>query len=935
MAEGAVVKVLLQTVTKLALEEAKFLREVKGKIDRLQTELEWMHLSIIEADEALVSDEKLKLWVKQARGIIFDTEDVIDEFILEIAHPKRFHKDPTGIKGSIRAVTQLPSMHEYGNRVKEINTRVIDLKANKEKYWFESAKTAGGGAESSYQLPSLQQKIKEKRAAIAAEEIGDGIHIHEDSVRQLESLLKGDEGSDDKGLRVISILGMGGVGKTTLSKNIYNLMRNFGCRMFVYISKSFRMQEPLNIIKCFPSISRRGELSNEKLHAHLRGKKYMIVLDDVWDKEAWEALKSSFPDEQTGSRVLLTTRHEDVAFYASSSNSNIHKLSVINEEESWRFFLKKLFPSKDISTSEQILQSEKVEVFGKKMVGKCHGLPLAIVVLVGLLLTRERTVIWWRGVNKRASWHLSQGDPDHSFKFSGILALSYDYLPYYLKPCFLYMSLSPEDTEIRGTKLFQYWIAEGLVQKQGEATLEDIAEKYLEELIRRSLIMVGKLRCDGRVKTCRIHSLLRNISIAESEGGQFSRIYGSIDEFYREQDSSRRAAIYCEKDESNKKQLIAFSYKKVRSLICQRAGFIEGTYLGSLFGGFKSLRVLEIYKCTRCCVSLPKEVGELIHLRYLSFEKTKLKQIDTSFLSKLVNLQTLNLKECNSELKLDDQIWSLRQLRNLYLDILKPRANRSILRWTATADKLDIGNLTNLRLLVIQAGDWINSGALKRLSSLRKLRIEECLSSHSVDISNAVISLTELQSLALIYKTSSTPLPNEGEPLTPIQFSSLTFLKSLHYKGEIHRWTTSHISFPPDLCKLKLESLRIKEDPMQILEMLPCLTSLHLGSDSFDGVEMVCSKGGFVSLETLEIFSLKNLAAWIIEEGALTSLGNLEICKCIKFERIPDGFQYLKDLQLKVVNMPLLFQNRLNAGDGEDWDKIKHLPPVDIQGWSD
>ncbi|KAI3851713.1 hypothetical protein MKW92_000914 [Papaver armeniacum] len=214
MAEGAVLKMLLETVNKLIMDEADLLLGVKGHIYKLQNELEWMNISIrnAEADETLClrSDEKLKLWVKQVRGIIFDTKDVIDEFIQEIVHCKQFQIDPEalkdGLKGHISSAKQLPSLHKYGNRIKKINTRLNDLQANRERYWFVSAQATGGGTgSSSYQGSSLslQQKIERRRAEIAVEECHSAIIIHEESMRQVKSLLLTGDAKNEK-LRIKS-----------------------------------------------------------------------------------------------------------------------------------------------------------------------------------------------------------------------------------------------------------------------------------------------------------------------------------------------------------------------------------------------------------------------------------------------------------------------------------------------------------------------------------------------------------------------------------------------------------------------------------------------------------------------------------------------------------------------------------------------------------
>ncbi|KAI3915212.1 hypothetical protein MKX01_035471 [Papaver californicum] len=909
-AAGAAAKVLM-ALAKLLVDEIYFLRGVKDRFEMLQMELQWMHASLIAAR----SDTNLKLWVKQLRGIIHEAEDVIEEFNLEIVNYKRLQKKSKApiarLKWLFTLSIQLPIVHDIGVRIDSINVNASKLKEYKDKYQSVITQTNGSGAESSDQAQplSLHQRIKRRRKEIFAEAYQqDNVQIHQDVVRLVMRVLT-EEGADHgTPLRVISILGMGGVGKTTLAKKLYNDSCGFDCGALVYISKAYSSDKQHKLLRsimnqCFGPIPAE-KLSNEKLRANLKGKKYLIVLDDVWDTDVWDALRSSFPCNNNGSIVLLTTRHKEVANYASSQ-SMIHELNAINEAESWQIFLNWVQPE------------PALEYLGKEMVKKCRGLPLAIVVLGGLLLGLGMKYFLWYDVNASARW-LSINDPD-AFRCPGIIALSYDYMPYHLKQCFLHLSLFPENSSISMAKLFQYWIAEGFVSTTNEQTMEEAAEAYLEDFIRRNLIQVSRFSYDGKVKSYRIHNLIHEISLEESRNDQFSQVYGSTDKLYQNKPESLRVAVYCN-DALNNERFPSYLETRVRFLMCQNVYFKQNNYLSSLFGGFKSLRVLEFHGYI--------QGRELIHLRYLSFEKTNLEPIDTSYLSKLVKLQTLNLNGCVEELMLDEKIWSMHELRHLYLKSIRTTSNISRSRWTPTVANSGIDKLTNLQVLHVGAGDWIDH-RLEKLGSLRKLRIEECLISHSEEISNAVAKLTKLESLALLSKVSFQPLTNGAVPLSSIQLSSHTSLKRLHLKGKIHDWQGRN-SFPPNLCKLKLEWSWIVDDPMPILEKLPSLKFLHLGHVSSLSKKMVCLRGGFDCLETLKLVSLENLEEWKIEKGALTRLRNLEISGCLKLKEIPEGLRQLITIEeIRIANMLAPFINRVTR-NGRDWNKISHIRSVEI-----
>ncbi|OVA03769.1 Disease resistance protein [Macleaya cordata] len=935
MAE-VVLPFFLERLRILITEEANLLLGVDEQVKMLQNEFEWMSLFIKNADIKRRADPEVKLLARQIREITFHAEDVIDEFILKIHQYRQRRRDLGWFVGSLKSsvgfVHQLLLLHELGNQIKEINTMTEKITANKSKYSIETEPSHSSSNEN-----SLRQKaVNVKRSAPIVEE-WDVVGI-EDSTKQVKSLLI--EGGDDKRRRgVVSIVGMGGLGKTTLAKKVYNSSdvkkQNFDCFAWVYVSQEYRLKELLQgIIRCVTNQISKEEMekldeeeSRYKLREYLLGNKYLIVLDDIWNIEAWDGLKTAFPDEMNGSRVLLTTRNKNVALRADPSLDNIHELRFLNKEESWELFLQKVFPlgggGGGSSSAQESRCPSELEDLGKEMVEKCRGLPLAIVVLGGLLSSKDKTKIMWSKVNDSVSWQLTLGAGSESC--SGILASSYYDLPYYLKPCFLYMGLFPEDSEIRSTKLIQYWIAEGFVQTRGEETMEDVAEDYLEELIDRSMIQVGRWRSDGRVKTCRIHDLFRDLSIAESKEDKFFHVYRSNDDFSKA-NNVRRLTIHGNDGLNEKQCFTQFRYTPhVRSLMCFRISMEDKKFWRSLCGSFKLLVVLELEHIdVEDIFKVPKEIGELVHLRYLGLMIDWVCRLPNS-IGRLVNLQTLNLKYCSLIECMPSQIWNLHQLRHLYVLHMEPTPS-TMLMWDGwlnarSTGHLGIGNLTNLQTLCLQAGDWIYGGGLDRMRMLKKLVIRGSLVSYKQVISDSIAKLNGLRSLEL---WSSEEVPELN------CFSNHTCLNKLVLDGRLPFEKLPNL-FPQNLNKLTFVNSQIKTDPMVILEKLRNLRILQLEDDSYLGEKMVFSKGGFLRLQVLKIKSLKGLKEWKMEEGALTNLTRLEINTCERILMLPDGLRQLTTLQeLEVRNMPKKFMARLTENVGEDWVKIKHIPFLNL-----
>ncbi|XP_020520273.1 disease resistance protein RPP13 [Amborella trichopoda] len=283
-----------------------------------------------------------------------------------------------------------------------------------------------------------------------------GIEKKVNSLKEL--LLDGEEQ-----LSVVFVVGMGGVGKTTLVKKLYNgedIRLHFNYFDWVSVSQNYSIIEILRgmISKAVGSPEGLQIMSEQRLkevlYTHLRTRRYLIVLDDIWDFQAWDSLREALPDVNNDNRVLITTRNRDLAKMVD--RSTIHYLEPLPENESWELFCEKVFVKNNEKCPQYLAD------ISNGIGDRCGG-----------------TASEWQKVLDGFSYYQDRG----KIKISEILALSYFDLPYYLKPCFLVLSGYPEDYKIRRTRLIQLWVGEGFIEKRGDEILEDVAEDYLEELV--------------------------------------------------------------------------------------------------------------------------------------------------------------------------------------------------------------------------------------------------------------------------------------------------------------------------------------------------------------------------------------------------------------------------------------------------------------------
>lgn len=404
-------------------------------------------------------------------------------------------------------------------------------------------------------------------------------------------------------LDVISIIGMPGLGKTTLAGKIFHdpkIQFQFPVRIWIYVSQDFTKKDIfLSILKEFERITEEiscksdQELAN-MVASRLASGKFLLVMDDVWTTADWDRLLIALPKGNKKGKVLITSRQVEVGRYTNRFRDP-HMLRFLNPQESWLLLRLEVFGTPEFPS--------ELEVEGKQIAERCGGLPLAIVVIGGILvkkfsLSGEMSAMKraWGKVTERFNTYLNY---DSEKRMERIISLSYEKLPSHLRECFLYVGMFPEDFEIPVWKLIRMWIAEGLIQRRDNISLEETAESYLDDLIDRNLVRADKLKSDGRVKTCRVHDLLRDFCRIEAGSDRenfFQEIKMSSDGGFQppvsEGNKYRRICIH-----SNVSKFLTEKPKglSVRSFVCfSKDEFpIQPEYISAIPAGFKLLRVLE------------------------------------------------------------------------------------------------------------------------------------------------------------------------------------------------------------------------------------------------------------------------------------------------------------------------------------------------------
>ncbi|CAL5394932.1 unnamed protein product [Camellia sinensis] len=651
-------------------------------------------------------------------------------------------------------------------------------------------------------------------------------------------------------------------------------------------------------------------LLTDNIRGYLLQKRYEIVFDDVWRTDFWRFIKHALPKNSKGSRVIITTRNKEVAsFCKESSLDYVYEIQPLPENEAWRLFCMKAFQW-DFGG---VCPSE-LEKVSREIVRKCEGLPLAIVAISGLLSTKIRVVSEWQKFYDSLGSELERNPNLTSIK--KIVLLSYHNLPYFLKPCFLYFSIIPEDYSINCGRLVRLWMAEGFIEEQKGKTLEEVAEEYLIELILRNLVQVSSTKIDGRVKNCRIHDVVREIILSKSEELSFCHVLADEDSSLNNQ--SRRLSMHMKNIMDKVQESTHIS--RIRSFFLFAVGELPNkSWLGELAANFKLLKVLDLQDAP--LDQLHEEVGNLLHLRYLSV-KTIPKSI-----GKLQNLQTLNLRR-SLVFELPIEINRLHKLRHLLSVFFNYDIDISVDTIRGVKIKGGIGRLEQLqKLFGVEAHEeeeeWGNL-VLKELENLRQLRkfgVSKVRRENGRVLCAAIEKMKHLRVLAIRAKS-------EDEIMDLHSLSSPPeYLERLYVGGYL-------VTLPDWIPKLqhlfviRLHWTGLNANAIKSLQVLPNLLKLDI-YQGYDGQRLHFEVGGFQKLKALYLQGLKRLNSMVIEDGALPLLEELWIGPSPQLKEVPYGFHHLKRLAaLSFYDMPIKFLGRMQPDEGEDYWIIQHIPDI-------
>ena len=936
--DSALLSAIVKQLGRFISSEFALTARVKGEVRKLKIKFRTIQAVLNDAEKRQLKEEAVKLWLDKLKSVSYEVDDVLDEWNTatireEIEKQQKEDENAetsTAKKKKVSPLITVPNLfqHRYiAHKIKELNEKLDEINKEREVFGFE--------------LSRAIKEVDERPKTTSYVDVSD-IHIlGRDKVKNdLVSILLGKGTEKEKHPHVISLVGMGGIGKTTLAQLAFNhheVMDHFEERIWVCVSEPFdqcrvakAIVEALGV-RDFDTTELQSLLG--KICELIGGKKFFLVFDDVWteDYAMWkpfiDALKNCGSQI---SRILVTTRKEKVAKMMESAN--MIKLEELSEEDCWLVFSKIAFLDEDPK------QCEQLQDVGRKISKKCKGLPLAAKTL-GSLMHFKKSREEWEMVLCSSMWELE----DVERGLFAPLLLSYHDLSSPLKQCFSYCGVFPKNYVFSSDELVFMWMAQGYIKPKANMEIEIIAREYFENLAIRSFFQdFKKVEDDDKIIRCKMHDIVHDFAqlmskneCIGSSGVELGLYYKNIHHLQVEipKYSHFPEGVY---DAKNLRTLI---------LVCQ-----NDHILYNLFRHFRCLRILTLTcQDDNMFKELPDAVGNFIHLRYLNLVNY-CGYVLPETICNLCNLQILKISFGIARVKkLPQGMGKLINLRHLTLDCLYFGLDLEFPRGFGRL--VSLRTLSHFNISGKDDSEGCKLGELKNLNHLQgALQIRRL---------GSVLDACEAEDAQLKKKICLRTLflrfdRSDCEDCEDIQNNDGLILNGLEPPPcleylciEEYRATTMSTNWMMSLTNLKKLDIRYA-----FLEHLPplgkllFLESLHIDKAiylkrvgvEFLGIESKKKKDNIIVFPSLKYLTFESLYEWKEwigigreeeEEDCITIMPRLEkltFRSCEMLLSLPDFLRKSPTKQLVIHNCCYLSK----CCEEEDWPKISHIPNIII-----
>ncbi|GJN16882.1 hypothetical protein PR202_gb03907 [Eleusine coracana subsp. coracana] len=806
---------LIPKLGELLKEEYNLQKGVRKRVEYLQIELESMSTVLRKVAQLMPDqlDEQVRAWAHEVRMVSYDMEDILDTFLVHVEgqEPATLDRFKRLLKKMAKLFNKTKARHKIADAIKDIKKQLQEVADRRGRYMLGDI------------MVKSTVTIVDPRLSALYNDVTKLVGIDEASDELISMLLcQGDEGPYMDKVKKVSILGPGGLGKTTLVKTVYEkLQMGFAA-------------EPLFLPLCIV------------LH------RYFIVIDDIWEIQTWETIKLALIENNRGSRIVTTTRK----FKVAAEVGEVYNMKPLSDDESRKLLYTKIF---GVEADHLDYLPDKVS---DKILKRCGGVPLAIITMANLLVGKP--IEEWPEVHNSIGF--SHKNNYHFESTMRILSFSYYDLPSHLKTCLLYLSMFPDDSVIGKDPLIWKWIAEGFVHKEKGIRLFELGEGHFNELVHRSMIQAVEFEGEeGIVQGFRVHDMVLDLIPSLSHEENFLSVLDGLDSEETLSQSSARRLAHQNRTVNHNPQARNMGIAQLRSFVTCYCAIDK---MVPLFN-FRVLRVLAIEYCEFMEGYQLEHLGNLLHLRYLGLIETNIRVLPKE-IGHLRFLQTLLLNGTEIEV-LPSSLRLLTQLMWIRADWKTRTPN-----W--------IGTLTSLEELRIYRGadDRSSRRFVKELGNLTELRVLRAGiavldESMERDLVKSLCNLRKIQYLQLEIVLPGIDDTVDVSPwMSKVSWQAEGFVLPRHLRrlllgcvifSRMPSWI--NYSCLPNLSHLCVHVVSMDEHDLKVIGKMPELRDLLLPTSSTVAISNIADGSYFHKLRSFSMLS--SMVQFLLNEDSSIS----------------------------------------------------------------